>query len=317
MIRPSWSGDESTSPHCSFIRCPKRQYGKTLDICLIFAGYDGQERVCSQFDHYGTSAAISTSRSQTGDVMESTTNLSSAQIEGMAEQSLQLQCPESKTRSLTRESGSIYSTVIALVSFLCAVFFLVFSADEVQARGSSHDFKRSNGNVNSDMSQTDQMCVICHTPRSATPIVQQWSKSADSSGVLMYSNQSSDMQAFKSPSDTSALCLSCHDGSLAFDQLDSGPSKAMSTGFRSLIDGSATNLGKDLSDDHPISISYDSFKPNRFHRAVGGKVGPLPLFGENKDQVECSTCHDPHAGNEAYLRISNSRSALCLTCHIK
>ena len=32
--------------------------------------------------------------------------------------------------------------------------------------------------------------------------------------------------------------------------------------------------------------------------------------------VECASCHDPHTDRALFLRISNSHSALCLTCHM-
>jgi predicted CXXCH cytochrome family protein len=32
--------------------------------------------------------------------------------------------------------------------------------------------------------------------------------------------------------------------------------------------------------------------------------------------VECASCHDPHTDRALFLRISNTRSALCLTCHV-
>ena len=41
-------------------------------------------------------------------------------------------------------------------------------------------------------------------------------------------------------------------------------------------------------------------------------------------QVECATCHDPHGPetvpgtpNPTFLRIANTGSAVCLTCHAK
>jgi predicted CXXCH cytochrome family protein len=36
-------------------------------------------------------------------------------------------------------------------------------------------------------------------------------------------------------------------------------------------------------------------------------------------RVECVSCHDPHnqSGTQAMLAVSNRRSALCLTCHVK
>ena len=37
----------------------------------------------------------------------------------------------------------------------------------------------------------------------------------------------------------------------------------------------------------------------------------------NRPYVECASCHDPHTTNPTFLRISNSASAVCLTCHAK
>lgn len=33
--------------------------------------------------------------------------------------------------------------------------------------------------------------------------------------------------------------------------------------------------------------------------------------------VECASCHDPHSSNTTFLRIQNTQSAVCLTCHNK
>lgn len=33
--------------------------------------------------------------------------------------------------------------------------------------------------------------------------------------------------------------------------------------------------------------------------------------------VECASCHDPHSENATFLRIPNTQSAVCLTCHNK
>ncbi len=39
--------------------------------------------------------------------------------------------------------------------------------------------------------------------------------------------------------------------------------------------------------------------------------------GKYQPFVECASCHDPHSTNTTFLRISNSQSAVCLTCHNK
>lgn len=54
----------------------------------------------------------------------------------------------------------------------------------------------------------------------------------------------------------------------------------------------------------------------------------LPLYGRNYDSellgqslmvphIECSSCHDPHAETQTFLRASAAGSELCLTCHDK
>ena len=108
---------------------------------------------------------------------------------------------------------------------------------------------------------------------------------------------------------------------------------------------SPTLLGTDLSNDHPVGIPYcgggqqaagdnagcadPDFHPAR--AAVGGQAGfsvgtssvakeNMRLYGSSVGSatVECASCHDPHLDkNKTFLRISNSGSAVCLTCHIK
>lgn len=54
----------------------------------------------------------------------------------------------------------------------------------------------------------------------------------------------------------------------------------------------------------------------------------LPLYGRGSGDaslgigfeaphIECSSCHDPHASTETFLRVSVAGSQLCLTCHDK
>lgn len=39
--------------------------------------------------------------------------------------------------------------------------------------------------------------------------------------------------------------------------------------------------------------------------------------GANQPYVECASCHDPHSSNATFLRVVNTSSTLCLTCHNK
>ncbi|MEW6715411.1 MAG: cytochrome c3 family protein [Nitrospirota bacterium] len=76
-------------------------------------------------------------------------------------------------------------------------------------------------------------------------------------------------------------------------------------------------LSQDLSDDHPISMTYPTpaqdpdFKTTNEVESAG-----VVLYTSNK--VECPSCHNPHDPDVVpFLRISNSGSALCKACHLK
>jgi predicted CXXCH cytochrome family protein len=67
--------------------------------------------------------------------------------------------------------------------------------------------------------------------------------------------------------------------------------------------------------DHPIGVEYPSNR--REYRQESFAVANGIRLPEGR--VECVSCHDPHneAGHGHLLSMSNRRSALCLTCHIK
>ena len=81
-------------------------------------------------------------------------------------------------------------------------------------------------------------------------------------------------------------------------------------------------IGSDLSNDHPISFTYDAalaiadvglFDPAATASGLGGTITTDMLFG---NKMQCTSCHNPHdATNGKFLRKSNTGSALCLTCH--
>ena len=54
--------------------------------------------------------------------------------------------------------------------------------------------------------------------------------------------------------------------------------------------------------------------------AVTDGTNTLPLYGtaQATATVECGSCHNPHKNtNGNFLRIANTNSAICYTCHIK
>ena len=153
-------------------------------------------------------------------------------------------------------------------------------------------------------------------------------------------------------SSPSLACLSCHDGVSAIDSIVNAPGSGtgnLNTGSATMVDyiavanqGFGGDIGDgllgdiDMSNDHPVSVKYTAGKASlkatttTLTNWVGAAtIGDL-LRGSARDQVECSSCHDPHNGYATvleqgtagspqvnYLRQSNANSALCLGCHDK
>lgn len=197
-------------------------------------------------------------------------------------------------------------TQTAIVLASMAVSGLSFAASIV---GSGHDLGGNNANDN------QQICVYCHTPHNASTAAPLWNRSLPTGPYTMYSSPTLDMTIAASPQGTSLACLSCHDGSIAVDQLLNFPPGMSSNNVQ--IDA-GVNFGTDLSNDHPVSITYDHTLDTDFVAAVGGQVGGLQLFGAGADQVECASCHLVHdPAISPFLRVSNAGSAMCLSCHVK
>lgn len=67
--------------------------------------------------------------------------------------------------------------------------------------------------------------------------------------------------------------------------------------------------------NHPSNVSYDNYKPGYATDPQGVKL----FCDENRTQctVQCSSCHDPHEDVRKLLRVENSGSKLCFSCHRK
>jgi len=102
-------------------------------------------------------------------------------------------------------------------------------------------------------------------------------------------------------------------------------------------------IGTDLRNDHPVGVKFPAAGPGVDFRAPNATRVGMAWFDRNTNQraetnevrlydsgegfeVECASCHDPHgvpsAGtgsqfNPTFLRVANTGSALCLTCHTK
>ena len=216
----------------------------------------------------------------------------------------------------------------------------------------------------------DQVCVFCHTPHGATnfPGSPLWNRQLSNQTYTVYTSSSLDaediMGQLDQPGGSSKLCLSCHDGTLAIGTVNvlggqqnvdismtgTAPDGSMPAGVNELS-GFTRDLGIDLTNDHPISLNYDTTLVNAdtelLDPATASHIGvrapgfrplvPLEATGAGGEaQLQCASCHDPHIREEAgtenakFLRLNRFQQAapvggsfdpavdiVCLSCHDK
>jgi len=187
--------------------------------------------------------------------------------------------------------------------------------------GSPHDLSMMSPNSIKAVSE-DRVCIFCHVPHNAQPQAPAWNRFDPQTYYRVYQSSTTDARIGQ-PSGPSKMCLSCHDGLMALGMVGSGanlpgdpPPDHPIVMTRYFMPPGPSNLTNDLSDDHPIGFRYDRALYRRDPEirppdAISREI-PLGKHGE----VHCTACHDPHnnrLGN--FLRITDRRSALCLTCH--
>jgi len=203
---------------------------------------------------------------------------------------------------------------------LFAILVAVFMSSSLFAQtivGSDHDFTGESWN------NTSEICVVCHTPHNADITVTGaplWNHEVTTSTFTVYNSATFDATAGQ-PDGASKLCLSCHDGTVALDNFG-GKTNGTTT-----IGAGDHNFGTDLTNDHPVSFTYDQAlatadgelnDPTSASSGLGGTITDDLLIG---GKMECASCHDVHntvAVNGTKLLVkTNANSALCLTCHAK
>jgi predicted CXXCH cytochrome family protein len=198
---------------------------------------------------------------------------------------------------------------LGLLVIVIAALALVPAASWAGITGTAHDLKGAGYG-------TDQICIFCHTPHNAkTPqLAPLWNHASAAGPFTLYS--STTLQAVPGqPAGVSKACLSCHDGVTAIDAYGANTTGTAMTG--------SAALGTNLSDDHPVSITFDAalatadgglFTPENANWVDAG-THKVPLYAA---KLECGSCHNVHDDTEQpFLRKSNAASALCLTCHNK
>ena len=240
---------------------------------------------------------------------------------------------------------------------IAAAALLTFGVTSAMAviTGSKHDLSATGGGtIKANAGQNnDEICVYCHTPHASNTDftgAPLWNKATPSGTFTMYGATSAGVAGTTiagtatdaAPSAPSLACLSCHDGVSAINSIVNAPGSGgyvaggQNVAFGSTAAGTAftmpagvTQIGTDLTNDHPVSITYvegaASLKPTT--TAVTGWSGACTIADLLRNgKVQCVSCHDPHLGeSDTFLRrnaanvgeASNKGSAVCLTCHDK
>ena len=196
--------------------------------------------------------------------------------------------------------------------------------------GTKHDLSSSGPGVKTNITQK---CVFCHTPHGAATgtaqIIPLWNKTTTvTTGFTMYASGTISGTVDTTPTGASMACFTCHDGTQAVGNMINLPNGVASvtytagggvnsTGF---IASGVNLLGKDLSNDHPVSITYTQNLDSGLVNPTSFAPNTVQLFPTNANgsKVQCASCHQVHDNtNPPFLRVSMTNSALCTTCHIK
>jgi len=166
-----------------------------------------------------------------------------------------------------------------------------------------------------------EICVFCHFPHNANPAEPLWNHALSGETYTPYFSNTLFAAAPGQPSGRSKLCLSCHDGTVAVGSvrhMPRGGGSGTITGLENPLTGQFA-LGTDLSDDHPVSITYDIGNSELVPVATLESNG---IKLDENGQIQCGSCHDPHSDTyPKFLRkpfIEGGEGAvLCRTCHDK
>jgi membrane-bound inhibitor of C-type lysozyme len=211
----------------------------------------------------------------------------------------------------------------------------------------------SNGN-------TSEICIFCHTPHhtnKANDLQPLWNRGVAAGSFTAYGTTiAGTVVADGDIGSVSLACLSCHDGTTTFDNIVNAPGKGGVTAGGSvqgwsfydegtpvtslfLAGDDVKNIGRDLSNDHPMSVVYNggsaaslrttdtvistidltaglaasgaTFDGGNLTKNLWAMKGFISdsatiadlLRGPSANRVECSSCHDPHFDNKSWNEV--------------
>ncbi len=159
-----------------------------------------------------------------------------------------------------------------------------------------------------------QICIFCHAPHHTSGARPLWNHEFSIASYTIYQSSTLNAQPGQ-PTGASKLCLSCHDGTIALGSVLSRQDHIRMMGGDFLPAG-LTNLGTDLSDDHPISFQYTPGLAMADGQLVNPAALPPAIRLDAGGELQCTACHDAHKNTYgSFLVMSNSFGALCTACH--
>ncbi len=205
-------------------------------------------------------------------------------------------------------------SISMVIVAVCAATAQITSGQQ-RVKDTVHNLSVSGtGVINSPTEQ--EVCVFCHAPHNTNGANPLWNRQTPATSYSIYSSSTLDSQPGQ-PTGSSKLCLSCHDGTIALgDVLSRAQPIPVSGG--GVIPPGHTNLGTDLSNDHPVSFLYSSSLSNADSKIVAPSSLPLGFRLDSNSELQCTTCHDPHQNsNGKFLVRTPQFGDLCSSCHAR
>ncbi len=160
----------------------------------------------------------------------------------------------------------------------------------------------------------EQICIFCHAPHNTSGVAPLWNREAPLSNYTIYRSSTFDADPGQ-PTGSSKLCLSCHDGTIALGRVLSRADRIRMVGSDFMPAG-LSNLGTDLSDDHPVSFHYTTGLAASDRQLESPDTLPAEVKLDRSGQFQCTTCHDPHHNRfRMFLTMTDAFGSLCIACH--
>lgn len=159
-----------------------------------------------------------------------------------------------------------------------------------------------------------QVCIFCHAPHNTSGLRPLWNRELSIAGYQIYRSTTLDAQPGQ-PTGSSKLCLSCHDGTIALGRVLSRAEQIRMSG-EDFIPAGLSNLGTDLSDDHPISFFFTPGVAASDRQLKSPAGLPAEVRLDANQQLQCTSCHDPHHNRYGDFLVKRPEfGELCMACH--